>query len=432
MTRPCKVLLVHNYYRSSSPSGETAVFEDERRLLQERGHEVVCYTRYSDSIRHPDGARALGVGIRSIWNDSARREMAALIEAERPDVAHIHNSFPLISPSVLYALRAARVPVVHTLHNYRLICAGGNLERQGAPCERCVGRLPIPAVTHGCYRDSRAASIAVATSIGLHRGAGTWSRLVDAFIAPSRLARATIARGGIPAGRIHVVPHFVAQDPGPGRHADGCALFVGRLSAEKGIETLLSAWERIAHPLRIIGDGPLAPRVADFIRGHRHVRQEGLQSPEAVASVMSSARVLVFPSHARETFGRVVIEAFAAGTPVIASDAGSAAEIVDQGKTGVLVPARDPASLADAVNRLLGDPTEASRLGDAARTAYEARFTPDAHYRLLLRVYEAAIHRAAPGSPPRFRWEALKGASDGAEELSGVRRQPDRPGRGLR
>lgn len=379
---PPGVLLVHNRYRQ--PGGEDRVFTAEAELLRARGHRVIRHEAHNDAVAEH---APVALAARTIWSRATYRELRALIRRERPDVVHVHNTLPLLSPAVYYAAGAEGVPVVQTLHNYRLLCPAGLLLREGRVCEECVGRtVPLPAVVHGCYRSSRAATGAVAAMLSAHRLLGTWRERVDVYVALTEFARRKFVEGGLPAGRIRVKPNFLAADPGMGPHRGGYALFVGRLSPEKGIHTLLDAWSRLdgTVPLKMAGDGPLASLAGQGVPG---VEWLGRQPSERVLALMRDASFLVFPSHWYEGLPMTLVEAFATGLPVISSRLGSMEELVEDGRTGLHFTPGDPRSLAAQVARLVRHPREAAEMGGRARAAYEARYTAERNYALLLDLY---------------------------------------------
>ncbi len=395
-----KVLLVHNYYQE--PGGEDRVFTDEGAMLEAQGHTVVRYTAHNDAVRE---LGKLQLARATVWNSESHRALRDLVRETRPDVAHFHNTLPLISPSAYYAVRAEGVPVVQTLHNYRLVCANAYLFRDGHVCEDCLGRaVPWPAVRHACYRGSRAATAAVATMLTAPRASGPWRDCIDAYSALTEFARSKFVAGGLPTDRIVVKPNAVYPDRGVGRGEGGYAVFVGRLSREKGVLTLLAAWERLGDllPLVIVGDGPLSPEVAAAAARNPAIRWLGHRTPEEVHAVMADARCLVLPSECYETFGRVAVEAFAAGTPVVTSRIGASCELVDEGRTGLLMDSADGEGLAKVLRRALATPGMLEGMRPAARAAYEARFTPEANVRLLLAVYArvAARARGVPAARP--------------------------------
>lgn len=394
-----RVLLVHNYYQQAG--GEDEVFLGEARLLEQRGHVVTRYVAHNDGVADV-GRLRLAAG--AIWSRASHRALRALIRAERPDVVHVHNTLPLISPSVYFSAADEGVPVVQTVHNYRHLCANGLLLRDGVPCHDCVGRrVGLPGVVHACYRGSRAATATVVATTAVHRALGTWSRRIQLYVALTEFARKSLLEGGLPAERVVVKPNFVDPDPGPGRGAGGYAVFVGRLAPEKGVRTLLAAWRTLgaAPPLRIIGDGPLAPEVARAAGEIPGVTWLGrLKAPEVLAQVREAA-CLVCPSEWYETFGRVIVEAFAAGTPVVASDIGALAELVRPEETGFLFPPGDARALEAAVRRLLDDPPRLARMRLAARLEFERRFTADQNYVALMDIYRLAISRYSSATRPR-------------------------------
>jgi glycosyltransferase involved in cell wall biosynthesis len=407
---PLTVLLVHNRYLQRG--GEDAVFESEGRLLESLGHRVV---RYEADNRSLADMGALQLGLRTVWSFDTHRELTRLARDVRLDVAHVHNTLPLLSPATHHALGAAGVAVVQTLHNYRLFCAPGTLLREGRPCHDCLGRTPPwPGVVHACYRDSRAATAAVAAMLTAHRLLDTWER-VDAFIALSEFAKKLFTAAGLPAERIQVKANFVAPDPGAGQHAEDFVLYAGRLSPEKGIRTLLEAWRLVtleesargdaeerplpagAEPaggppprLVVVGDGPLETEVAAAAAQLPGLSWLGRQSHARVLSLMGQARALVFPSLWYEMFPLVIAEAYARGLPVIGSRIGSTAELIEEGVTGRLFPAGDPAELARTLRWAARSARELDRLGRAARQAYQRRYTAEASGKRLLEIYGTA------------------------------------------
>jgi glycosyltransferase involved in cell wall biosynthesis len=387
-----KVLVVHNFYQK--PGGEDGVFDDETRLLRTRGHAVIHYTAHNDSIR---SMMALDVALCTMWSNRTFRELLELIRRERPDVTHVHNTLPLISPAVYYATSVTGVPVVQTLHNYRIGCPNGLCFRDNRCCTDCVGRLvPWPGVLHACYRDSRSATAVITAMLSTHRMLGTWRNRVNVYIAPTEFSRRMLVNAGLPPNKVIVKPHFVDPDPGVGTERRGYALFVGRLSSEKGITTLLQAWQQIGGdvPLRIVGDGPLGPAVAAAVTSTPGVSWLGMKRPPEVVGLMREAAFLVFPSEWYETFGRVIIEALATGTPVIAAGHGAAAELVHDGNTGLHFRPGDSVDLAAKVRWLSSNPDVALRMGSGARAEFEARYTADANYHSLMSIYQDVRRRS--------------------------------------
>jgi len=393
-----KILVAHNVYQQRA--GEEAVVGAEVRLLEANGHAVVRYERYNDELQGRGALGGIGAGIETVWSSRSFREVREAIRKERPDVAHFHNTFPLISPSAYYACAKAGVPVVQTLHNYRLLCPAAKFLREGKVCEACLGRNSAwPGVAHGCYRGSRAATAAAAAMLAVHRGMGSWQSKVDVYIALSEFARLKFVEGGLPAERIVVKPNFVAGDLAPRTQPGSYVLFVGRLSEEKGPQLLLSAWRgmQAKFPLRIAGDGPLLEKLSREIgeSSLAHIELVGRRTPDEVRTLMHGARFLVFPSMWYEGFPMTIAEAFADGLPVIASQLGSMAEIVQDGVTGLHFEPGNAADLAAKVAWAWNHPEELARMGRAARAEYEAKYQPSTNYEMLMDIYRVATMRRA-------------------------------------
>ncbi len=399
-----KVLAVHNSYQQAG--GEDRVFAAEVELLASRGHEVMRLTAHNDAVR---GVSALALGCRTTWSVSTYREMRDMLRRQRPDIVHVHNTLPLLSPAVYYAAHAARVPVVQTLHNYRLLCPQSLLLRDGKICEACVGRrVALPGIAHACYRGSRAATAAVAMMLSVHGLMGTWTNRVSRYIALTEFMRQKFLTAGFAPRQVVVKPNFVAPDPGLGPHRDGYALFVGRLAQEKGIRTLLEAWRHLGPgiPLKIVGDGPLQALLQIAPPG---VEWLGRRSREEVFALMQHARMLVFPSEWYEGFPLTISEAFATGLPVVASRLGGMAELVEDHQTGLLFTPGDPLALASAVQWAGGHEGEVAEMGQRARAVYALKYTAGRNYELLRAIYQQVLER------PRH-----------AEVRDGVKRSPPR------
>ncbi len=383
-----KILLVHNFYLE--PGGEDQVFAAESEVLRAHGDDVRTYTVHNSRIA---SMGRLHLAAATVWNREVLDELTNRIGQDRPDLVHFHNTFPLISPAGYAAARHWGIPVVQTLHNFRLLCVNALFLRDGKPCEDCLGHaVAWPGVVHACYRRSRRASAVVAGMLAVHRVRRTWDAAVDTYIAMSEFARDKFVAGGLPPQRIVVKSNFLAHDPGVGTHEGNFALYVGRLSPEKGIEGLLDVWRRLAPPmrLRIIGSGPLEssldrPPGVEFL---------GRQPRECVLAAMKDARVLVFPSVCYENFPLAILEAMATGLPVIASHQGSVPEIVEDGRSGVLVPSGNPEHWAGALGWAMGHPEAMGTMGHEARRLFEDRYTPDAGYRRLSDVYRGTISRS--------------------------------------
>lgn len=388
---PLTVLLVHNFYQK--PGGEDRVFEVEGAMLEQHGHRVLRYTLHNDDV---EGMSRVGLAARTIWSRSSHREVQQLVEREGVDVVHVHNTLPLASPSVYYGARAGGAAVVQTLHNYRFICPGALLLREGNLCHDCVGRsVALPAVRHGCYRDSTSATAAVVASQSVHRAMGTYSEAVDRYIALSEFARELFTQGGLPAEQIAVKPNALASDPEIGPGGD-FALFAGRLSKGKGIQVLLDAWASDPElpALKIAGDGERAGLVQAAAEADPRIEWLGWTQSKEMQRLMGQAAVLVTPSMWYEGWPLVAIEAMGQGTPVVATAHGAFNEMIVDGVTGALIPRGDALALAASVRSLTDNLADQPRVRRATWELFHTRFTREINYRQLRGVYaDALAHR---------------------------------------
>lgn len=393
--RDMKILLVHNFYGSAAPSGENQVFEAERDLLIRRGHEVATYTRHSDEIRSRGFWGKMQGALATPWNFRSDAAVRKIADNFSPDVVHVHNTFPLISPSVFYAVGKKSARAI-TMHNYRLFCPAAISLREGRTCTECLDKHSVgPSLRYGCYRESRLATLPLALNVALHRKLGTWSKQVDAFIALSVFQRKLLVKAGLPDGKLHVKPNFYPGIPQilPWSERKPYAIFAGRLTAEKGVINLLRSWRlwgNGAPELRIAGDGDLRPELEKIASGLQ-VRFLGQLSGEAAQAEIAHSRLLVLPSECLEGFPMVVREAFAFGTPVAVSDIGPLPDIVKHGESGVVFKPGNPESLMDEVRKAWETPGMLERLGEGARTAFLKEYTEDVNYKLLMEIYETAI-----------------------------------------
>jgi glycosyltransferase involved in cell wall biosynthesis len=394
-----KILTVHNKYQYQG--GEDTALAAEVRLMEAHGHAVIRYGRDNYELMKRSGIGALAAAGETVWSFSSHEALGKVLNAERPDVAHFHNTFPLISPSAYYACAEAGVPVVQTLHNYRLLCPSAAFLRDGKVCEECLGRaVPWPGVLHGCYRDSRPATLATAAMLSVHRAMGTWQNKVALYIALTEFARKKFAEGGLPADRIVVKSNFIADRPAPKAIGRDYALFVGRLSTEKGPQLFPVVWHSMQAqiPLRIVGDGALLKPLGEEIERNgltSRIEMMGRRPAGEIEAVMSRARFLLMPSIWYEGFPMTVVEAYACGLPVIASRIGSLAEIVEDGVTGLHFTPGNASDLAAKVEWAWTHPKEMEEMGRAARREYEAKYTADRNYEALVQIYETARARAA-------------------------------------
>ncbi|GAA0598904.1 glycosyltransferase [Craurococcus roseus] len=384
-----RVVVAHNYYKQAG--GEDQVVAAEVAMLRQHGHDVTRYCLHNDAI---DQMPRTELVARTIWNRSSYLELRALVRESRAHIVHFHNTFPLMSPSAYYAARAEGAAVVQTLHNFRLTCAGALLLRDGKVCEDCLGSFaPWQGVWRKCYRGNLAASATVTAMLAAHRVAGTWRNAVDVYVALTEFGRRKFEAAGLPADRVVVKSNFVFPDPGPGTGGGGYAMFVGRLSAEKGLGTLLEAWRQLGGqvPLRIVGDGPMAPQVKEAAARDPAIQWMGSVPLDSVYRLMGGAAFAVVPSVWFEGFPRVMAEAFAKGTPLIASRMGAMAELIQEGRTGLLFTPGDALELAQVAQRLFHDTPRLTQMRRSARLEFEEHYTAERNHEGIMAIYARAL-----------------------------------------
>jgi glycosyltransferase involved in cell wall biosynthesis len=368
----------------------------EVALLREHGHQVIEYTEHNKYIAQNGKGFAFN---RLLWSRDAYLKINSLIDSHRPDAAHFHNTFPLISPSVYFACNKMKVPVIQALDNPRLLCPSANFYRNGGLCQECLGKTPPwPSLKYRCYRNSFVETAGVASMLTMHRGLGTWKNKVDAYIVATDFYKEKFIEGGLPKEKFFYKPYFApdktdrSRDSSPGEYA----LFIGRLDPEKGVRVMLNAWVNQPIPLLIRGNGQLEFALEDWKKENPNspVRIIGRCTREELTRLISRARFLIWPSLGYyETFGIVAIESFANGVPVIASDMGVNAEIVQNGRTGLHFRSGDPSDLRNKVEWGWNHPDEMMEMGRNARREYEEKYTPEKNYEMLMSIYQTAIER---------------------------------------
>ena len=389
-----RVLQIHNSYKI--PGGEDAVVRNEFELLTNHGISVEQWQVSNHSINTP--LSTIQTALSTSYSRRSRNDLQMYLKDKRFDVAHIHNFFPILTTSIYDTLRANGIPVVQTLHNFRSLCAGGLFLRNGKICENCLEGSPYKSVLHKCYRDSHLGTLAVAHAIEKQKTRQVWKNMVDRFIVLTDFARKKFIQGGFPAHKLRVKPNFVTtslpKGPPPPRQG---ALFVGRLSHEKGIEHLLAVWEKLEAPLTIAGSGPLEGKIKSL--APKNVKLVGHLSPAKVQSLMTRAQFLVLPSRCYEGFPLVIAEAFANGLPIIASRLGAMEELIDDHYTGLHFTPDDPADLRRKVLFALENPAHLASWGKNSRTVFKQRYSPASNFELLMNIYGEAITASTPLPP---------------------------------
>lgn len=390
MRKP-SVLVIHNHYQQSG--GEDAVVHAEIELLRRAGHRVLTYMRANTELRSYSLVRKASLLLSTSWNQRTCSELRDLIARDRPDIAHFHNFLPLISPAAHRLCRSVGIPVVQTLHNYRLLCPAATLFRDGRPCHDCSPHL-APALRRGCYRNSRWQTAAVSLMLAGHRRWKTWDSSVDAYLTPSRFCREYFAGAGLPAAKVRYKPNFLACDPGLATRPGAYALFVGRLSPEKGVLEMIRSWETLRGiPLLIAGDGPLYAEAHRLVQTlDAPIKLLGRLNSGKILNCIKQARFLIFPSLWYEPFGMGLLEASACGVPAIASRIGAIPELVADRSTGLLFNPQNFDQLTERVSWAWTHQRAIADMGRNARHMFLSRFTPERNYEQLAGIYQQLLN----------------------------------------
>jgi glycosyltransferase involved in cell wall biosynthesis len=390
-----KIIMAHNLYQQ--PGGEDVVVQQEMQMLRDAGHQVVFYERSNHDTDNFTGVKRLTLFAHTTWSSDTRREFEELLLRERPDVVHVHNTFVMISPSIYEACKNAGVPVVQTLHNYRLFCPASTFCRDGLPCEDCVSGSLLSSVRHRCYRGSAGATAAVATMLTVNHKRGTYANDINRYIALTEFARDKFIECGLPAAKMVVKPNFVYPDPGERQSIGNWAVFMGRLTPEKGVATALKAWKLLPPEmeLKLIGDGPSLDELRQLAKELelKNVTFLGRLPRQEAFEYLAKARFLLFPSEWYESFPMTILEAYAHGVPVVASRMGVMPEIVKEKRTGLLFEPRNPESLAEVVKNVWNETELIEQLSRNSRREYEKFYTADENYRQLMAIYNEVLEK---------------------------------------
>jgi glycosyltransferase involved in cell wall biosynthesis len=384
-----KILILHNRYQYKG--GEDTVFEAESSLLKRQGHNVEEMIYDNKTIA--SFKEQILVGIRAFYNPESAKILKEKIHQFCPDIIHIHNFFPIASPSILFAAKKYNIPVVMTLHNYRLICPGATLYRKNAICEMCIQKkFAYPGFLHGCYRSSKIQTLLLATMSFLHTALQTWQTKVTRYIALTHFEKNKFLQSSLelPPSQITVKPNFT-EDHGFCTQKENYFLYVGRLSEEKGLNTLLEAFKANSYELRIIGNGPLVQQVLTAADTFTNIHYLGFQNKSFIIESLKGAKALIFPSSCYETFGISIIEAFSTGTPVICTDSGAPAEIVSSHNTGLYFKVGDSDDLKAKIEWIEHHSETYQPMCLNARKEYESKYSPEKNYKMLLKIYKEAI-----------------------------------------
>lgn len=406
-----RILLVHNRYKFGG--GEEVVFEQERQLLKRAGHEVLTYTRTNFEADTYNGVRKLALISNIAWSGDTYKQLTRMLEESRPDLVHVHNTFMMMSSSVFAACHDMNVPVLQTLHNYRMFCPAANfVHRDGRICEECTQAGMWRGIRYGCYRDSHLATASVALAMTMQRKRKSYA---DMYIALTEFARQKLVWGGLPSDSICVKPNFMHPDPGIRTGNGDRAVFIGRLSSEKGTKTLLSAWKqlKVPVPLSVVGDGPMLSILRKTAEENKltGITFHGRLTREETMEILKQARFLINPSECYENFPMVIAEAFACGVPVICSRLGAMQEIVENKRTGLHFIPGNAKDLAANVLWAWTHPHELLTMGQEARRVYETKYTAEKNYPMLMDIYHRVVAKeAAPNmASAAVRYSLLRG-----------------------
>ena len=381
-----KILQVHNYYQYTG--GEDIVLSNEYQLLTTKGHEVIQYLKNNSEINNFNVFQKSKLFFDSIYSKSVYEEVLEIIEKYKPDICHVHNTLTLITPSIYYACKKMGVPVVQTLHNYRLICTNAYLFRSGKLCEDCIGKSLYNSVKYGCYRNSHLQTFVLARTVEWNKKQGTWNNLIDVYIALTEFSKRKFVEGGLPENKIIIKPNFLFEDPGYSEINEGYFLFIGRLDQTKGINILIEAGKNLPQiKFIIVGDGKLRDKFKSII----NIEYVGQLNRNDMFFKIKNSAALIFPSIWYETFGLSVVEAFACGKPVISSNIGVMAEIIEHGKTGLLFESGNANDLIEKILWAKNNLEKMSEMGLNARKEFEEKYTAEKNYKILMEIYEKVI-----------------------------------------
>lgn len=390
-----KVLLVHCFYRSSAPSGEDSVYRNEKKLLEDNGYEVITYEKHNDCLDNTSNLKKIVAGTEFIWSKQAFREITAIIDLHKPDIAHFHNIFPQISTSAYLACKKKGVPVVQTLHNFRYICPAGLLQRNNKPCEECIEKSIVSSLLHRCYRNSLLATLPMAAMIIFNRLTGNFKNNVDSYIALTNFAKSRFVAAGLPKHKISIKPNFINQTEQQEIVIGDYVVFIGRLTQEKGVATLVEACKQTRNiPLKIVGDGELRQKLESVcIEYDLNIEFLGYRDKETVMSLIKNSRFLVLPSECYEGFPVTIAEAYACGKPVLGSKIGSLDELIVEKVTGRKFVFGSADSLAEIMQNMWLDINRIKTMSENAYTAFDTLYNPKINLQLLADIYTNAIEK---------------------------------------
>ena len=382
-----RILFVHNSYQHKG--GEDSVVDDEINLLRENGHDVFEYRVSNDKIKSMNKLDLLKT---TIWSKYSTQDIKKINDKFSPDICHIHNTFPLISPSIYWELDKKNIPIVQTLHNFRLACPQAMFLRDGKICESCLGKIPLQGIVHGCYRDSIAQTAVLSSMLVTHRILGTWKNKVTYYIALNEFCKEKFISAGIPPEKIKIKPNFVIKTNQEQHAREDYFLYIGRLSKEKGISTLLEAFKNLPNKkLLVAGDGP----EKSILMGHDNINCIGHVGKEQIIELLLKAKAIIIPSIWYENFPKIVVEAMAYGAPIIASNIGSLATIIEDNFNGLLFDPNNAESLTKKISFIEENENARLKIGKNALDTYEKLYSKQKNYSMLIDIYSDSIQKSS-------------------------------------
>lgn len=384
-------MFIHNYYQQSG--GEDKVVQQEIDLLRSKGIDVSLYSVHNDSIKEKGVVGKVKLGMGTVWSYSEYKKLKQYLLENEPNIVHVHNFFPILSPAVYYACQKLNIPVVQTLHNYRLICPSAMFMKENEVCERCLTGSILNSVKYKCYRNSKLQTASIATMITFNHMIGTWNNKINRYIALTNFAKNKFVEGGIPSNKIIVKPNFLESKDIQPISGEKYFLFVGRVSKEKGVHNLLDAWMQLSNKydtkLIIIGDGPEREGLERTYKA-KDVKFLGNQDTKKVLAYMKGAQYLVVPSIWYEGFPMTIVEAFSVGTPVICSNIGSLQEVVEDEITGFHFDYKNVEHLMSILSKALNH-NSYELMRKNVFSKFEGNYTSEVNYKQLINIYQEAI-----------------------------------------
>ncbi|MBL4710014.1 MAG: glycosyltransferase family 4 protein [Flavobacteriales bacterium] len=375
-----KIIQAHNFYQLSG--GEDTVVAGERALLEEKGHQVIPYYKHNNLLKGSFKEKLKLINSTS-WSKATFNEMDALLKEYKPDVCHVHNFLPLISPSIYDACIKNDVPVVQTLHNYRLICANGLFSREGKVCEDCLTQSPMGSVMKKCYRNSALQTYIVANMLLQHNKKGTWSNKVDKFICVTEFAKNKFIQHGIPESKLSVKPNFVSTRLVKEKKED-YLVYVGRLEKEKGVDLIMKIAASVSIKIKMLGEGVLASELSRI----SNVELIGQKAHAETVDYIANAKALLFPSILYEGMPMTILEAFSVNTPVIATDIGAMKSMIEHQRTGLLFPLNSQNAFLEAIKFILENENKMKEISNFAYEEFKLKYSKESNYRMLNLLYQ--------------------------------------------